>query len=217
MRPLKTNLGLVAYAETALAKGWGYVWGTYGLVMSETLLQAKIKQYPDMVGRYQTLIRQKWMNKRTADCIGLIKAYLWDAGSGIAYDAKTDVNVGGMVNAAKEKGKIETLPEIAGVCVYKQGHIGIYIGSGQVIEAYSTSLGVIKTPLRGAGWTGWLKVPYIEYPAKELTLEEAIDYLAKGNYVDSPDYWKQNAQKGKSVPGDIAAFVIKKWAKSLMG
>ncbi len=216
---MKTNLGLVEYAKKALNEKWGYVWGTYGLVLSETLLQAKIKQYPDMVGKYQSLIRQKWMNRRTVDCIGLIKAYLWDSGSGITYDPKTDVNVGGMVNAAKEKGSIDTLPEIAGVCVYKQGHIGVYVGGGQVIEAYSTSLGAIKTQLRGGGWTGWLKVPYITYAEekKEPTLEEAVDFLAQGKYMDSPDYWKQNAQKGKSVPGDIAAFVIVKWAKSLMG
>ena len=218
---MKNNIGLVDYAKKALKEGYGYVWGTYGLVLTETLLQAKIKQYPSEVGGYQTIIRQKWLNKKTVDCIGLIKSYLWynEKTDKVMYDSKTDVNVGGMVNAAKVKGVISTIPDIPGICVYKQGHIGVYVGNNTVIEAHTTSKGVIQTPLKGLGataWTGWLKVPYIDY-IEELTLNQAVEYLTKNGYMDSPDYWKQNGVKGKVVPGEIAAFVIIKWAKSLMG
>ncbi len=51
---------------------------------------------------------------------------------------------------------------------------------------------------------------------KELTINEAIDYLHKKGYLDSPVYWLQNAVLGKMIPGEIAAFVLIKWAKSLM-
>lgn len=213
---MKTNLGLVEYAKKALNEKWGYVWGTYGQVLTPSLLQSKINQYPSQVGNYQNTIRQKWLNKKTADCIGLIKAYMWDKNGKITYNPSTDVNTGMMYNRAKEKGSINTMPEIPGIAIYKQGHIGVYVGDGQVIEAHNTSKGVIKTPLKGAGstaWTHWLKVPYIEY---ELTLNEAIEYLQKNGYMDSPDYWRQNAVKGKLVKGDIASFIIIKWAKSLM-
>jgi len=213
---MKTDLGLVKYAKKALAEKWGYVWGTYGQVLTENLLKSKISQYPSQVGNYQNTIRQKWLNKKTVDCIGLIKAYMWDKDGKVTYNSATDVNANMMYNNAKEKGTINTMPEISGLAVYKQGHIGVYIGSGQVIEAHNTSKGVIQTPLKGAGstaWTHWLKVPYIEY---ELTLNEAIEYLQKNGYMDSPDYWRQNAVKGKLVKGDIASFIIIKWAKSLM-
>jgi hypothetical protein len=71
-----------------------------------------------------------------------------------------------MFNLATEKGDISTLPEIPGLCLWKKGHIGVYIGGGQVIEAHGTIYGVIQTPLQGEGatsWTHWLKCPYIGY------------------------------------------------------
>jgi cell wall-associated NlpC family hydrolase len=43
------------------------------------------------------------------------------------------------------------------------GHIGVYIGNGEVIEAQGTAYGVVKTKLEGRGWTKWLKIPNIKY------------------------------------------------------
>ena len=181
----KTNIGLVEYARKALAERWGYVWGTFGYMLTEALFEEKLKQYPNEVGKYEAFIRSNWIGKRTVDCIGLIKAYLWDADGSIKYDPKTDINVPGMVYAAKEKGPISTLPDIPGVLVYKQGHIGVYIGAGQVIESKGTKYGVVKTPLKGAGstpWTGWCKCPYIEYveePKPEPATKDEISPWAK--------------------------------------
>lgn len=64
---------------------------------------------------------------------------------------------------ASEKGSISTIPEIPGLAVWKSGHIGIYIGNGQVIHASGTMIGVIQSPLGETGWTHWLKIPYITY------------------------------------------------------
>lgn len=47
--------------------------------------------------------------------------------------------------------------------MWKAGHIGVYIGNGEVIEAMGTKYGVVKTQLEGRGWTHWLEVPGIEY------------------------------------------------------
>lgn len=38
------------WAEFAYAKGWGYVWGTYGDVLDDSLFEYKKTQYPDEVG-----------------------------------------------------------------------------------------------------------------------------------------------------------------------
>lgn len=55
------------------------------------------------------------------------------------------------------------MPDTPGLAVWKSGHIGVYIGSGEVIEAMGTKYGVVKTQLEGRGWTHWLEVPGIEY------------------------------------------------------
>ena len=53
--------------------------------------------------------------------------------------------------------------EVPGLAVWKSGHIGVYIGDDQVIEAMGTKYGVVKTQLQGRGWTHWLEIPYINY------------------------------------------------------
>ena len=49
------------------------------------------------------------------------------------------------------------------LAVWHEGHIGVYIGGGEVVEAMGTRYGVVKTKLEGARWTHWLKIPYISY------------------------------------------------------
>lgn len=71
----KNAADLVTYAIHAWESGWGYVWGTYGNVLTEALLAYKIEQYPDGVGDHEDIIRTNWLGGRTADCVGLIKGY----------------------------------------------------------------------------------------------------------------------------------------------
>lgn len=185
---MKTNKGLVEYAKKALSEKWGYVWGTFGYVLTETLLNQKLAQYPNNVCGYESFIRQNWLGRRTTDCAGLIKSYLWynEGQNKIIYNSNTDVSANGMYNGAKEKGTINTIPEIQGICVWKKGHIGIYIGNGQVIEAKGTKYGVVQTPLRGVGansWTHWLKCPFIEYIEENKVDYPLIKRGSKGEYV----------------------------------
>ena len=74
-----------------------------------------------------------------------------------------DIDANTMYENAAEKGTIDSIPEIPGLAVWYEGHIGIYIGGGQVIHAANTTAGVIQTPIGSSGWTHWLKVPYITY------------------------------------------------------
>ena len=53
----KNNLDLAAYAIQAWENGWGYVWGTYGNVLTRSLFDYKLQQYPDGVGKYADFIR----------------------------------------------------------------------------------------------------------------------------------------------------------------
>ena len=110
----KNGADLAIYAANAWNSGWGYVWGTFGQVLTPELLQYKISQYPEGVGDEANFIRSHWLNT-------------------------------------------------PGLAVWKSGHIGVYIGSGEVIEAMDTRYGVVKTKLQGRGWTHWLEVPGIKY------------------------------------------------------
>lgn len=167
----KNNIDLCIWAEDALANGWGYVYGTFGTVLTNTILDYKAEQYPIEVGANSTFIRANWLGGRTADCVGLIKGYSWlDAETGqinYATNGMPDLGANGMFNSATEKGTIDTIPEIPGIAVWHDGHIGVYVGDGYVIQAYSTKKGVIKTPLTYNNWTHWLKIPYIEYVTEE--------------------------------------------------
>ena len=165
--PNKTAEGLAAYVINAYESGWGYVWGTFGNVLTEGVFAAKLEQYPEGVGNYADFIRANWLGRRTADCVGLIKGYGW-------YDPDTqtiqygshgmpDVGTDHMYYTATESGTIDTIPEVPGVAVWQSGHIGVYIGNGEVIEAMGTRYGVVKTQLEGSSWTHWMKIAYINY------------------------------------------------------
>lgn len=79
-----------------------------------------------------------------------------------------------------KNGKIGTIPEVRGIGVFKDGHVGIYIGNGQVIEAKGFNYGVIKSRLKDTPWTAWAYFPFITYleggfpvePPKEFKLGE---------------------------------------------
>ena len=163
----KNNLDLAAYAIQAWENNWGYVWGTFGDVLTDSLFAYKLRQYPDGVGNYESFIRANWLGRRTADCVGLIKGYGWlDASSGaIRYgtNGMPDCGADQMYRSATEKGPMSTMPEIPGLAVWKTGHIGVYIGGGYVVEAMGTRYGVVKTQVAGRSWQGWCKIPYIDY------------------------------------------------------
>jgi hypothetical protein len=164
----KNSTDLVLWAKNAADSKWGYVFGTCGTVLDEKELSLKKSQFPSEVGTNESFIRQHWLGRRTADCVGLIKGYSWydpikkmtTEGSG----GMPDITADAMFDMASVKGTIGTIPEIPGLAVWHRGHIGIYIGGGQVVEAQNTHAGVIQTPLGQTGWTNWLRVPGISYP-----------------------------------------------------
>lgn len=170
----KNNLDLVTWANNAADNHWGYVYGTYGTVLDKTMLEFKAEQYPYIVGKNIDFITANWLGKRTADCVGLIKGYSWyDTENNktiIGSNNMPDIGADKMFENATEKGRIDTLPETPGLAVWHEGHIGIYIGNGEVVQAANTQVGVVRTKVSATAWTHWLKIPYIEY----LELEENV-------------------------------------------
>lgn len=144
----KTNIGLVAFVEGAEKAQLGYVYGTFGQMCTVALLDQKAKQYPanNLAGGAMRKVGEKWLDRIVADCSGLIKYYLMadNVGEQPVYDPKYDTN---LFNIASEKGTIDTMPDIPGICLYLPGHTAVYIGNGQVIEAAGTAYGVVWSKL----------------------------------------------------------------------
>ena len=156
----KTNTGLVEYAKKQVGRPYWY--GTYGQTATEELYNGKKKQYPKY---YTATDFSKQYGQRVHDCSGLIEGYMMSETPDTPpkYKSKYDYTANGLRAACKEKGDIDTLPEIPGVCVFYDGHVGVYIGNGEVIEARGHSYGVVKTKLSARGWKWWGKHPQIEY------------------------------------------------------
>lgn len=177
----KNNLDLAQWAIAAEKAGWGYVWGTYGRILTRSLFEMKLEQYPEDVGGYQEYIADNYIGKRTADCVGLIKGYSWydpqTESFGYAVNGMPDLSANQIYEFASEKGSIDTIPEIPGLLVWMDGHVGIYIGNGEVIEAMGTYYGVVRTQLSRRGWQAWAKVPGIAYmeESEEPTEEPTTD------------------------------------------
>ena len=161
-----TNIGLVEHAKKALREKWVYTYSTFGQILNEQILQWAQKTYPNNINKYIDYIRKNNLRKRSADCVGLTKSYLWWNDGNIKYNALQDLSANGMFNAAKEKGVISAIPEILGLGVWRNGHVGVYLTNNIVIEMKGTMYGCVQTPLTGKGsnnWSHWFKYPFIEY------------------------------------------------------
>lgn len=183
-----TNKGLVEYCKKCLDLGNHsiYVYGTFGQRLTNSLISQKVKQYPSQNKSRELLYKnalRTYGNVYAFDCVGLIKSYLWGGYGNVKYNAKQDVSANGMVQVAKVKGNISTLPERPGVLVQMNGHIGVYIGNKEVIECTPNKTyakqahkagGVCKTKLSARKWTNWCECPWIEYEKKESNNDNFI-------------------------------------------
>lgn len=112
----------------------------------------------------------------------MCKGYAWtNGGQGVVEAIGTDKKISnyygsngcpdqsadGMFNYAKSKGMewggMSTIPEIPGIAVRFAGHVGYYIGNGEVIEWRGFAYGCVKTKLNARPWVNWYKLPFINY------------------------------------------------------
>lgn len=179
-----------------------YVYGTYGRSLTESMIAYKAKQYPRFntptrTRKYRSLLGKGYY---AWDCCGLIKGILW------GWDGKTEV--GYAKNGVPDVGANTMIQMCSGVStsfsnmqigevVWMNGHIGIYIGAGQVVEATPRwKDGVQITTLKGRGWTKRGKLPWVNYSADVPVLDGyfchtvvkgdtpwdlAVKYLGDGN------------------------------------
>lgn len=172
------NRELIKKLEAIAAKNTRYLWGTFGAPVTEKLISDKSKQYPAWYSaRKQAQLRALIGKGYYAfDCIGLIKAVLWGwdgsdktSHGGAVYKSNgmPDTNANGYIlqckNVSTDFSSIEP-----GEAVWMNGHIGVYIGGGNVIEATPNwKDGVQITKLSARKWLKHGMMPQIEYVEDE--------------------------------------------------
>jgi len=180
----KTAKGLVEYVLAQLGRPYWY--GTFGQASSKELYDQKKNQYPS---KYNWAYDPSVAGQKVHDCVGLTKGYLWCDGPEDAepvYIEWEDLSANMLRDACKIKGPISTMPEVPGVLVFYNYHMGVYVGNGEVVEARGRKYGVVKTKLANRPWTSWGYHPDIVYEEPEqedLAEVVAIDLpiLKKGD------------------------------------
>lgn len=163
---MKNNIQLVEYCNKLYNAGARYWWGTFGQRASNNLLQVKRLQYPSQYPASRDKQLKKDIEERSivTDCCGLIKGFMMTRDNGqIVYTPSLDFGANAYYERATEKGSIKSMPDIPGLGVWKESHIGVYVGEGFIIEARGFNYGVQKYKLSDRPYTKWLKIPGLEY------------------------------------------------------
>lgn len=177
-----TNEHFVSYCQKMV--GHPYWYGTCGYKATNDLYKRKKKQNPSHYGPERTERYQKHIaaNEVVCDCIGGAKGYAWTGGGQAMIDGIgkpgeiprkyqsngcPDKNANGMFAYAKSKklkwGTIDTLPEVPGLALTKDGHAGYYIGEGKAVEWQGFDYGCTITEVAKRPWTHWYELPFIDY------------------------------------------------------
>lgn len=173
-----TGIGLADYAISLL--GAPYVYGVNGDVITESLIQRKAIQYPGYYTPGYIAKARQFIGQRAYDCSSITDLY-----------TGTDRSANGWLASCAEKGAISTMPEIIGLIVHKDHHMGVYIGQGWAIEARGIDYGVVKTRVSDRPWTSWGKVPGVEYTAPG----EGDIMLQRGDKGLAVTYWQKSLLK----------------------
>ena len=167
-QPLPGRYTFCAYAAACLRLKTVYVWGGMGELLTPETLRIKAELYPEHFAQEEVerLLEKADGNTRMFDCSGLIKWFLMRGPHGFQYDPAKDRNTLGLLREASASGSMDTMPETEGICLYMDGHVGIYVGGGIVIEATNNPLfgdGVVKTKLHDRAWKKWFCCKGIDY------------------------------------------------------
>lgn len=146
-----TNLGLIKFVKTKL--GTPYVYGMKGTVLT-------LAKYNSLKAQHGSLVwdsDRKKIGKVCCDCSGLISWYTGIIRGSTQYK-----------ELAKKVYPISTIKDAPiGAAVWKQGHIGVYIGNGEYIAEDGSAYGCRKNKLSNASFTHWFKIIDIQYIEEE--------------------------------------------------
>ena len=146
---------LIVKFKYAYNNKWGYIINTAGILWTQ---EKQNKTTSDTAKQYG----QQWVGHYVADCSGLFSWAFSQLGGYMYHGSNTMwnsycTNKGKLINGKRSDGQ-ELKPGTA-VFVLKgtsdRSHVGLYIGNGEVIEASTTKVGVIKTKITNSKWNEW--------------------------------------------------------------
>jgi cell wall-associated NlpC family hydrolase len=154
--------GLVAHVVACSKIQTVYLWGGIGNKITENTILKLKSMYPQKYNEEYYGLLKTYIGKGFYgfDCSGLIKHYFMGGFANYKYNPKLDWNTKMMFDRSTIKGEIKFMPDVPGTIVYMEGHVGVYIGGGCVIEstpAFRVGGGVQKTYLDEREWTNWFQ------------------------------------------------------------
>lgn len=182
--------------------GHPYMYGVNGLRITEALIQQKRRQYPT-----------KFSDKKIAYLRTKIGQIAYQCNSFLTLPLGVEKTANGWLANAAQCGSISTIPEMLGVSVHYNGHVGIYIGNGYVVEARGTYYGVVKTRVDERPWKEWAMQPNVAYNTMES--EDDFMIVCKRGDIDSAGAmpYVKAIQKGLLALG----YVMKNNSGSVFG
>ena len=203
---------LIAFFLKALEVAAGYIWGTAGVEWTEARQKQKVSY---MVSKYGSNWKTdpeakkdnyysaaangaKWIGHIVYDCSGLFYAAFKSLGGYIFHGSNTIwlkycTSKGELKNGKRDDGK-ELKPGTAVFTYNKKkdnrGHIGLYIGDGQVVEASGTINGVIISKITASKWVEWGELKGVDYGEPvvipvEPSNKSALPTLKRGSKGDA--------------------------------
>lgn len=121
-----------------------------------------------------TFMNKKKNGKYCTDCSGFVKSLFWDYPTNGKYKSNgvPDINADTMIKMCKDVSTNFNNIEV-GEVVWVKGHIGVYIGNNEVLEATSKWYSKLQKTallnrkairgLNGRAWTKHGKLPYLSY------------------------------------------------------
>lgn len=150
------------------------------------------------------------------DCVGLIKGILWGwcgdlsrpyGGAGYACNGVPDCDAKKMIDCCRDV-STDFSTIVPAEAVWMDGHIGIYVGDGMVVEATpkwqggvqcSTCANVCAKLVPGTAgsrtWTKHGKLPWVDYAAQENKIEEDEEMPKYATLKDVPESYRPTIRK----------------------
>lgn len=184
-----TGKGLVAFAKSKL--GTPYVYGAKGENGKLTLsyLNMLRKNYPSTVTASYYNKAKKYVGKVCCDCSSLANSWY----TGRQYGSSQ------LYQKAKKRMPIKQWKNFPiGTCLWKDGHAGVYIGNGYVIEAKGIDYGTVKTKIGDTAWKYGLLFSWIDYEETKASSSKTATSKKKNTYT-KPTKDLKKGDKGVEV------------------
>lgn len=166
---------LIAKFQEALDDHWGYIWGTAGGVWTQKEQDAATREMTVKFG-------QQWVGRHVADCSGLFTWAFKQLGGFMYHGSNTMYREycteKGRLIGGKKSGSEALRP---GTAVFTgteedRGHVGLYIGNNEVVEAATTQYGVIKSSINEPKWKWWGELKGVDYADSYEVVEPITDF-----------------------------------------